>query len=104
VDRADGPLARNGNRALRAALLTSADNLIRCHHYFKHLEPLWRAQGKDASAIRSRGEPLPSKQSKRCPATALHKSKAVSSRLTPKTVVEVAAAYGSRLARAAAGG
>ena len=47
VDRADGPLVRNGNRALRAAILGIADNLIACNHHFQALATRWAAQGKD---------------------------------------------------------
>jgi transposase len=35
VAKANGPLVRNGNRALRAAILGIADNLIVCNHYFQ---------------------------------------------------------------------
>lgn len=47
VDKANGPLVRNCNRALRAAILRSADNLITCNHHFRVLAAHWRAQGKD---------------------------------------------------------
>jgi transposase len=47
VDRANGPLVRNGNRALRAAILGIADNLIVCNHHFQALATRWRAAGKD---------------------------------------------------------
>ncbi len=47
VDKANGPLVRNGHRALRAAILGSADNLVVCNHHFQHLAALWAAQGKD---------------------------------------------------------
>jgi transposase len=47
VDKADGPLVRNGNRALRAAILGIADNLIRCNHHFQALATQWASQGKD---------------------------------------------------------
>ncbi len=47
VDKANGPLVRNGNRALRAAILGIADNLILCNHHFQHLAMLWASQGKD---------------------------------------------------------
>lgn len=47
VDQANGPLVRNCNRALRAAILRSADNLITCNHHFRALAAHWRAQGKD---------------------------------------------------------
>jgi transposase len=47
VDRANGPLVRNCNRALRASLLGIADNLIACNHHFGVLATQWAAQGKD---------------------------------------------------------
>src|SRR5262249_20628065 len=34
VDRANGPLLRHCNHALRSAILTIADNLIVCNHHF----------------------------------------------------------------------
>jgi hypothetical protein len=54
VDQADGPLLRNCNRALRAAILTIADNLLLCNHHFQHLATTWRRQGKDAHDIHIR--------------------------------------------------
>jgi transposase len=47
IDKANGPLVRNANRALRAALLGIADNLIVCNHHFQVLATQWAAQGKD---------------------------------------------------------
>jgi transposase len=47
VDKANGPLVRNCNRALRAAILGIADNLIVCNHHFQALATRWGAQGKD---------------------------------------------------------
>jgi transposase len=47
VDRAHGPLVRHCNHALRAAILTIADNLIVCNHHFQALATQWAAQGKD---------------------------------------------------------
>jgi len=47
VDKGDGPLVRNGNRALRATILTIADNLIACNHHFRVLAAAWAAHGKD---------------------------------------------------------
>ena len=47
VDKADGPLVRNCNRSLRAAILGVADNLVTCNHHFQHLAAQWAAQGKD---------------------------------------------------------
>jgi transposase len=48
VDKANGPLVRNANRSLRAAILGIADNLIVCNHHFQVLASQWAAQGKDA--------------------------------------------------------
>ena len=48
VDKANGPLVRNCNRSLRAAILGMADNLILCNHHFQVLAAQWAAQGKDA--------------------------------------------------------
>ena len=47
VDKANGPLVRCCNHALRAAILTIADNLIVCNHHFNVLATQWAAQGKD---------------------------------------------------------
>jgi transposase len=47
VDKANGPLVRNCNHALRAAILGIADNLIVCNHHFGVLATQWLAQGKD---------------------------------------------------------
>jgi transposase len=47
VDRADGPLVRRANHALRATILGIADNLICCNHHFSALATRWRAAGKD---------------------------------------------------------
>jgi transposase len=47
VDKANGPLVRNGNRSLRAAILGIADNLVICNHHFQALATQWAAQGKD---------------------------------------------------------
>jgi transposase len=54
VDKADGPLVRNCNRALRAAILGIADNLLLCNHHFQHLATQWARQGKDPRAIHVR--------------------------------------------------
>jgi len=54
VDKANGPLVRHCNRALRAALLSIADNLIVCNHHFQHLAMHWARQGKDPRDIRVR--------------------------------------------------
>jgi transposase len=47
VDNANGPLVRNCNRSLRAAIVGIADNLIVCNHHFQALANQWAAQGKD---------------------------------------------------------
>jgi transposase len=47
VDKANGPLVRRCNRALRAAILGIADNLCTCNSHFRHLATQWAAQGKD---------------------------------------------------------
>lgn len=53
VDR-NGPLARTGNRALRAAILGIADNLIQHNHHFRYLASKWADAGKDPRDIRVR--------------------------------------------------
>jgi transposase len=47
VDRPDGPLVKCCNRALRAAILRVADNLIKCNHHFSALAHTWKQQRKD---------------------------------------------------------
>jgi hypothetical protein len=47
VDKANGPLVRHCNRALRATILGIARNLIGCNHHFQVLATQWAAQGKD---------------------------------------------------------
>jgi transposase len=47
VDHANGPLVRRANRALRAAILGIADNLMLCNAHFRLLAGTWRAAGKD---------------------------------------------------------
>lgn len=47
TDRANGPLVRRANRALRAAILGIADNLILCNHHFNAMAARWTAAGKD---------------------------------------------------------
>src|SRR5262249_42091247 len=51
VDLSSGPLRRSGNRRLRAAILTIADNLVACNHYFNVLASRWRQLGKDARHV-----------------------------------------------------
>lgn len=48
VDRAKGPLVRRANRALRAAIMGIADNLILCNIHFRNLAAAWKLAGKDA--------------------------------------------------------
>jgi len=52
VDKANGPLVRNANRSLRAAILGIADNLIVCNHHFQALATLWSAHGKEPRRTR----------------------------------------------------
>ncbi len=47
VDKANGRLVRNANRALRATILGIADNLSVCNHHFQALATQWAAGGKD---------------------------------------------------------
>ena len=54
VDKANGPLIRQCNHKLRAAIVGIADNLVCCNHHFNVLATRWRAAGKDARDIRIR--------------------------------------------------
>jgi transposase len=54
VDKANGPLIRQCNHKLRAAIVGIANNLVTCNHHFNVLATRWRALGKDARAIRIR--------------------------------------------------
>jgi transposase len=47
VDRANGPLVRRANRALRAVIMGIAENLIVCNAHFRSLAALWKMAGKD---------------------------------------------------------
>jgi transposase len=47
VDKANGPLLRLCNHALRAAILGIADNLIMNNHHFQALVQQWASRGKD---------------------------------------------------------
>lgn len=47
VDRANGPLVRRANRALRAVILGIADNLMLCNRHFRQLAAAWKTAGKD---------------------------------------------------------
>ena len=50
VDRPNGSLVRCANHLLRGAIMTIADNLIGCNHYFRLLNERWKAQGRDPRA------------------------------------------------------
>jgi transposase len=52
VDHRDGALVRHANRDLRSAILTIADNLIKCNEHFGILAAGWRLKGKDARSVR----------------------------------------------------
>jgi hypothetical protein len=47
VDKSNGRLVRSCHRALRAAILLIADNLIMANHHFQALAVRWQGQGKD---------------------------------------------------------
>ena len=47
VDRADGSLVRQCNRKLRGAAMLVAENLIKCHPYYRGLSALWTQQKVD---------------------------------------------------------
>jgi transposase len=47
VDRPNGRLVRRANRALRAAILGIADNLMVCNRHFRELAGLWKLAGKN---------------------------------------------------------
>lgn len=50
VDRPNGSLVRCANHLLRAAIMTIADNLIGCNHYFRLMSERWKAMGRDPRA------------------------------------------------------
>lgn len=54
VDRADRPLVRQCNRKLRGAATQIADNLIKCHPYYRGLSALWMQQKVDPCDRRCR--------------------------------------------------
>lgn len=54
VDRADGALVRCANHALRAAIMTIADNRVTCNQHFRVLAGRWQAAGHDPRAVRVR--------------------------------------------------
>ena len=54
VDRADGALVRQCNRKLRGAAMLVAENLIKCHSYYRGLSALWKQQKVDPRDRRCR--------------------------------------------------
>jgi len=54
VDRADGSLVRQCNRKLRGAAMLVAENLIKCHPYYRGLSELWKQQKVDPRDRRCR--------------------------------------------------
>jgi transposase len=54
VDHADGKLVRQCNRKLRGAAMLLAENLIKCHPYYRGLSALWKQQKVHTRDIRCR--------------------------------------------------
>jgi transposase len=54
VDHADGSLVRQCNRKLRGAAMQVADNLIKCHPYYRGVSELWKQQKVDPRDRRCR--------------------------------------------------
>jgi transposase len=54
VDRADGSLIRQCNRKLRGAAMLVAENLIKCHPYYRGLSALWLQRHVDPRDRRCR--------------------------------------------------
>ena len=54
VDRADGGLVRQCNRQLRGAAMLVAENLIKCHPYYRGLSALWAQRKVDPRDRRCR--------------------------------------------------
>ena len=54
VDHADGKLVRQCNRKLRGAAMLLAENLIKCHPYYRGLSALWKQQKIDPRDRRCR--------------------------------------------------
>lgn len=54
VDHADGSLIRQCNRKLRGAAMLIAENLIKCHPYYRGLSALWARQKVDPRDRRCR--------------------------------------------------
>lgn len=54
VDHADGSLVRQCNRKLRGAAMQIAENLIKCHAYYRGVSELWKQQKVDPRDRRCR--------------------------------------------------
>ena len=54
VDHADGSLVRQCNRKLRGAAMLVAENLIKCHAYYRGLSALWKQRKVDPRDRRCR--------------------------------------------------
>jgi transposase len=54
VDHADGSLVRQCNRKLRGAAMMVAENLIKCHPYYRGMSELWKHQKVDPRDRRCR--------------------------------------------------
>jgi transposase len=54
VNRADGSLVRQSNRKLRGAAMLVAENLIKCHPYYRGLSALWAHKKVDPRDRRCR--------------------------------------------------
>ena len=54
VDHADGALVRQANRQLRGAAMLVAENLIKCHPYYRGVSALWTQQKVDPRDRRCR--------------------------------------------------
>lgn len=54
VDHADGSLVRQSNRKLRGAAMQIAENLIKCHAYYRGVSDLWKQRKVDPRDRRCR--------------------------------------------------
>lgn len=54
IDHADGKLVRQCNRKLRGAAMLVAENLIKCHPYYRGLSELWKQRKVDPRDRRCR--------------------------------------------------
>jgi hypothetical protein len=54
VDHADGSLVRQSNRKLRGAAMQIAENLIKCHAYYRGISDLWKQRKVDPRDRRCR--------------------------------------------------